>query len=498
MGFLQNEQKFLAKKMGVDEATQKSEALKHRQIMRGKRPVQEETVHNYNVPYFSKFLRPPAPHFTRGGMHAAAYQSEQARLKAGLKDNDGVHFVDKASGEKLAKELEDTEQKYLLSENKGIIWQSPEEERKFEAASAHTSEEELQERKDMASKHLDKAQDQTLARELEAGIAYATLPNHGVPEKEVKKATPSKETVMVTREAGKKLARELEDGEREALAFEAADTLRHEKMKEMEAAGDKPTAKQPYPKNWPHFDRVEKGKTPAHKLVKKEQKRPARIMAARQRKLQQLYHMPATKYPALDLPLRHQFLTPAQDRNVATYLLSGINKVFPDPKPVVHHFLSKDAGEQLVAAAKADEAAEKNVHEKPAPKYVGEKAGMHMAMEMEHDLAAENKAGGRYVDKYLNRVTGRPLRGASPKRYVMQGSNEGEKWYNAQLSSGLENAPVFASELGWEKKEHARNMQRRKQHQKYLNPRQIRELGEYMQPALHLNKGQAPGLGYAV
>jgi hypothetical protein len=57
---------------------------------------------------------------------------------------------------------------------------------------------------------------------------------------------------------------------------------------------------------------------------------------------------------------------------------------------------------------------------------------------------------------------------------------------------------VFASELGWEKKEHARNMQRRKQHQKYLNPRQIRELGEYMQPALHLSKGQAPGLGYAV
>lgn len=479
----EDEKGFLANRLGVDDKTKNSQALKERQAKKGKRPVQEEKEPNYDVPYFSKFLLPPPPHFTRGGMHAAAAQSEQARAKAGLVDDDGVHYLGKDGAEKLSKELGDTEQKYLKSENHGIVWQSAQEKKKFEAASEHTVL-----KAPLPIKHLDRAQDKVLARDLEAGIAYATLPNHGVPVKEPvehKKAYSG----VVTGKAGVKLAEELEAGEQEALSFEAAEAVREERVKKalhhevphnVKGAISKQAAvklaadlmegqREALLAPFGYADK----KAALHKVA-------PRLMAARQLKLQQLWHMRQ----------KPKYLTPAQDRNVAKYLAKGINKAFPTPKPVVHKYLSKAAGEQLVAAAKQDENAEIKRWTPPAQKFVARKAGMRLAMEMEHSLAKENKAGGAYVDKYLHRVTGRPLAGPQKPRYVMAGGNEGEKWYNEQLSTRLEKG------LGWEHKQQARKY--REEHEKYLNPRQIRALGEYMQPAWKMGKGVAPGLGYAV
>ena len=119
---------------------------------------------------------------------------------------------------------------------------------------------------------------------------------------------------------------------------------------------------------------------------------------ARQHKLQQLWHSES----------RPKVLTLAQDRNVAKFLSQGINKVFPKPKPArAPKFLAKEAGEQLVNAAKQDENAEERLWTPPQEKFVARKNGMRMAMEMEKSLQNENKAGGTYIDKYLHRVTGR-------------------------------------------------------------------------------------------
>ena len=119
---------------------------------------------------------------------------------------------------------------------------------------------------------------------------------------------------------------------------------------------------------------------------------------ARQHKLQQLWHVES----------RPKVLTLAQDRNVAKFLSQGINKVFPKPRPArAPQFLAKEAGEQLVNAAKQDENAEERLWTPPQEKFVARKNGMRMAMEMEKSLQNENKAGGTYIDKYLHRVTGR-------------------------------------------------------------------------------------------
>ena len=106
-------------------------------MKKGKVPVAQEKEPDYNVPYFTQFLVPKQPHFTRGGMHAAASQAEKAREKAGFVDDDGVHYLGKDNAEKLAKELAKTEASYLFSENGGIVWRSPEEEARFKAESEH-------------------------------------------------------------------------------------------------------------------------------------------------------------------------------------------------------------------------------------------------------------------------------------------------------------------------------------------------------------------------
>jgi len=82
------------------------------------------------------------------------------------------------------------------------------------------------------------------------------------------------------------------------------------------------------------------------------------------------------------------------------------------------------------------------------------------------------------------------LRGPQRPRYVMSGSNEGERWYNEQLSTRLEKG------MGWEHKQQARKY--RQEHEKYLNPKQMQALRDYMQPAVRVGKGVAPGLGFAV
>jgi hypothetical protein len=229
---VQNEKGFLASRLGLDDASKDSPAVAARQMKKGKIPVKEEKEPNYDVPYFSKFLLPPPPHYTRGGMHAATAQAEQARKAAGLVDDDGVHYVGKESGEKLAKELKDEERAYLFSENHGIVWQSAAERKKFEdeamtaAARKKFAQEQMQ-------NPLDRKQDKVLARRLEAGIAYASLPNHGVPVEERKDAADaakSKDAGVVTGAAGKKLAEELEAGEQQALAFEAAQANREEEV----------------------------------------------------------------------------------------------------------------------------------------------------------------------------------------------------------------------------------------------------------------------------
>jgi len=485
----QNEKSYLANRLGVDGATQNAPALKARQMMKGKVPVKEEKEPNYDVAYFSKFLLPPPPHYTRGGMHAAAAQAEKARSDAGLVDDDGVHYLGEANGKKLAKDLEDEEQKYLLSENHGIVWQSAAEEQKFKAESEHKAMKKMP-----PVKHLDKAQDKVLARDLEAGIAYATLPNHGVPVKEPRVQAKSKYTGFVTGAAGKKLAEELVTGEQEALAFEAAEAMREEKV------GKARRHVIPYEVRGSHEARsseakkpisaVNKAKVAAGKMakgvvesqVKKPQRAAPRVMAARQRKLQQLMRVPA--HPKVD------YLTRAQDRNVAEYLSKGIKEVWPAPKKVQHKYLSKYAGEKLVRAAKQDEKAEEKLWAPPTQRFVARKNGMRLAMEMEKSLKQENRAGGTFVDKYLHRVTGSKLHGRQGPRYVMSGSNEGEKWYNEQLSSRLEKG------LGWEHKQQARKY--RQEHEKYLNPHQMQALRDYMQPAVRVGKGVAPGLGFAV
>jgi len=497
----QNEQSFLAKRLGVD-ATENAQALKARQVKRGKVPVKEEKEPNYDVPYFSKFLLPPPPHFTRGGMHAATAQAEQARATQGLVDDDGEHYLNKAKGEKLAKELQNTEEQYLFSENHGIVWQSPKEERNFkQEATARMAKEDLMKAKPM--KTLDHAQDKVLAEDLEAGIAYATLPNHGVPVKTPVKVK-SKYTGMVHGKAGKKLAEELEAGEQEALSFEAAQAEREEQIKAARShvapivhSGEQPPGtlnkaegvklatelmegqREALMAPYGYLDKPKP--KPAHAKHVVAKRAAPRIMAARQRKLQSLWHM--------DKP---QTLTLAQDKNVAAYLSQGLSTILNENKPKVkvHHFLSKEAGEKLVAAAKQDEDAEVRKWAPQPQKFVQRKAGMRLAMEMEKSLRKENRAGGHYVDKYLHRVTGSPLHGPKRARYVMTGGNEGEKWYNAQLGKRLENG------LGWEHKQQARKY--RNEHQKYLNPKQMRALRDYMQPALHVGKGVAPGLGFAV
>ena len=486
---LQNEKSFLANRLGLGAAAKDAPAVAARQMKKGKVPVKEEKEPNYDVPYFSKFLLPPPPHYTRGGMHAATAQAEQARKAAGLVDDDGVHYLGKESGEKLVKDLQDEEQKYLLSENHGIVWQSAAEQKKFEAQSEHKPL-----KPPAPVKHLDRKQDEVLARELEAGIAYATLPNHGVPVEEPARQAKSGNAGVVTGAAGKKLAEELATGEQQALAFEAAQAMREEEVKRARNHVGAPRV------SAVHAAHDGMGKAAEEKLAHElmEGQRDAllapygygkklakgrvapRIMAARQRKLQQLWHMQQ----------RPKVLTPAQDRNVAKYLSQGIDKVFPDPKPVQHKFLSKQAGEQLVKAAEQDENAEVRRWAPPQQKFVARKAGMRLAMEMEKSLQKENKAGGTYVNKYLHRVTGSPLRGPQRPRYVMSGSNEGERWYDEQLSSRLEKG------MGWERKQQARKY--RQDHQKYLNPSQMQALRDYMQPALHVGKGVAPGLGFAV
>ena len=227
---VQNEKGFLASRLGLDDASKDSPAVAARQMKKGKIPVKEEKEPNYDVPYFSKFLLPPPPHYTRGGMHAATAQAEHARQAAGLVDDDGVHYVGKESGEKLAKELKDEERAYLFSENHGIVWQSAAERKRFEdeAMTAAARQKFVQEQ---MQNPLDRKQDKVLARALEAGIAYATLPNHGVPVEERKDAAKSKDAGVVTGAAGKKLAEELEAGEQQALAFEAAQANREEEVK---------------------------------------------------------------------------------------------------------------------------------------------------------------------------------------------------------------------------------------------------------------------------
>ena len=476
----QNEQSFLATRLGVDDATKNAQSLKERQVKKGKVPVAQEKEPDYNVPYFTQFLAPKQPHFTRGGMHAAAFQAEQAREKAGFVDDDGVHYLGKDNAEKLSKELAKTEASYLFKENGGIVWRSPEEEAKFEAESEHKAM-----KPPAPVKHLDRAQDQALARDLEAGIAYATLPNHGVPVKKPRYA-------KVDGTAGKKLAQELEVGEQEALAFQAAQAVREEDVKQARShvrsnglvsaglgrAGNEKLAAELLEGQreallGPYGYTGKGAAKPQHRM-------PVRAAMAKQRTLQALWHMPT----------KPRNLTPAQDRNVAAYLEKGIKRAFPAPKPVVHKFLSKEAGEKLVAAAKLDENAEIKRWSPPAQKFVARRNGMKLAAEMERSLRKENKAGGEYVDKYLHRVTGKPLRGPQRPRYVMAGSNEGEKWYTEQLGK----REAFGS--AWERKQQARKY--REEHEKYLNPAQMRALRDYMQPALHVGKGVAPGLGFAV
>jgi hypothetical protein len=482
VGCLQNEQSFLANRLGVDDATKNAQSLKERQVKKGKVPVAQEKEPDYNVPYFTQFLRPKQPHFTRGGMHAATFQAEQARAKAGLVDDDGVHYLGKENAEKLSKELAKTEASYLFSENGGIVWRSPEEEAKFKAESAHVPM-----KPPAPVKHLDRAQDKVLARDLEAGIAYATLPNHGVPI-----TKPTYATVDV--KAGKKLAHELQVGEQEALAFQAAQAVREEEVKQARShvhsnglvgAGMGRASNEKLAHELLEGQREAllgqygyKGKGVA---AKPPRRLPTRAAMAKQRTLQALWHMSSKPHD----------LTPAQDRNVANYLEKGIKKVFPAPKPVVHKFLSKAAGEKLVAAAKLDESAEIKRWSPPAQKFVARRNGMRLAAEMEKSLRQENSAGGRYVDKYLHRVTGSPLRGPQRPRYVMSGSNEGEKWYDEQL--GKREAQGGAA---WLRKQQARKY--RQTHEKYLNPKQMAALRDYMQPALRVGKGVAPGLGFAV
>mmetsp|Transcript_95555 Transcript_95555/g.139568 ORF Transcript_95555/g.139568 Transcript_95555/m.139568 type:complete len:591 (-) Transcript_95555:59-1831(-) len=513
-----NEQSFLANRLGED-ATTDAHVNTARQLKRGKVPVKEEKEPNHDVAYFSKFLLPPPPHFTRGGMHAATYQTEQARAKQGIVDDDGEHYLNKAAGKQLAKELDATQEKYLFSENHGIVWQSPEEERQFQQqAQARMTKEELLKAKPI--KNLDHAEDKVLAEDLEGGIAYATLPNHGVPVKEEPVKATSKYTGMVHGKAGKKLAEDLEAGEHEALAFEAAQAEREEQIKAVrrhiapvvhsgqhvpgtldKAEGEKLAAsliegeREAFMAPYGYLDKGAKAKGAhksqhAHKsaptitlksVAPKVSKRVApRIMAARQRKLQALY---------MNKP---KDLTLAQDKNVAAYLSQGLSTILNQNKPEVkvQHFLSKENGEKLVAAAELDQKAEIKKWAPQPQKFEGRKAGMRLAMEMEKSLRKENRAGGAYVNKYLHRVTGSPLAGRQRARYVMTGNNEGEKWYNEQLGKRLEKG------LGWEKKQQA--LKYRKEHQKYLNPKQMIALRNYMQPVLHVAKGVAPGLGFAV
>jgi hypothetical protein len=142
--------------------------------------------------------------------------------------------------------------------------------------------------------------------------------------------------------------------------------------------------------------------------------------------------------------------------------------------------------------------AEENLWGSAKPEVVPRKVGIRMALEMQKSLAREEAAGGRYVDKYLHRVTGRPLTQRAGPRYIMAGSGQSQKYYNKLLYSNKEQrlAKRLQDGLDWVRKVRAHKTHAAQA--RLLKPEQTRALGEYLRPAVHLKPGQAPGLGFAV
>ena len=221
-----NEEHFLAKRLGVGAAAEHSPALAQRKRAKGKVPAVLEREGKFNVRYFSKFIDSGKPkHYTVGGMKASAYRLEQQRIKNGFADDDGVHYLGKTAAEQLYNELSSGEHSYLASENHGMLWQNPYVEheiaadRNRKAVREHTV--------------LGKAQDKALAQELEQGILWSALPDHGAAmhAQRRKDAMQKGGDKPVTVAAGKQLAAELVAGQEEALADSAAGAIKAEQAK---------------------------------------------------------------------------------------------------------------------------------------------------------------------------------------------------------------------------------------------------------------------------
>jgi len=472
-----------------------------------------------NVPYFSKFVH-PEPHYSEGGMHSAAMHWKSAH---GVEDShESKKLIQAQQAQALSKELRSTMHEYLKDENHGITWTLHDSRPQYAAMQAKLRQHALSPSKAEAlakelaqtqenyftpgasapktqEKFVSKQAGEALAKSLEAGEEAALRPRN--------LHTLHQQGAKVNMAAGKELAAELNAGEADALAIEAKRAINQEIEVERR-------------KNLKHVQTFSKDLGPSlskkqSEALLKDLEPPMNVVSHKimHPTTQKMIHSTQVNAKAAvafkvdnhnlqqlrSTPSVHTTLNKQQDKRVAEYLQAGLRDALPLDVAVkeglrqpVHHVkptLDKQDGEKLIHEAHKIENMEyKNwVPKHAAPKFLKKKSAADLAKELGQSLKIEQSSEGAYVKNFIHKVTGKEVHSLKKRIVSSRGTAE---WYNRALAKRLSEGIEYYKSVEQKKQREA--------HEKLLNPKQTKALGQFLSPPLAVGKDEAPGLGYAV
>jgi len=297
---------------------------------------------------------------------------------------------------------------------------------------------------------MNKANEANFVKELEAGEAYAQLPNHGRP-------MPARQEGLSAsqKQAAKKLEEELQGGIK--AAYEAD-------IKEAQPM-----------RNGPRYTNPRK-----FKVAKQEEQLAQELQAGE-------------KYAAGNLnkewgiKATPKELTTPQARNLGKYLQQGLSAVYPKVKVQKPKFINKKEGMALVKAGVKDEYEEFR-HDRVKPlKLVSKSRGPALAKELQGSLKMAQQEEGKYVHDYINNI-----KGIKPSRRPVRAVQMANLQRNKKLAEGLMDGISF-----YNKMKHEAQTKKEKQH-RLLTAEQGKALARFLTPQKKTRKGDAPALGYAV
>ena len=495
-----------------------------------RRSSPEEAVRQspYNVPYFSTALH-PVPHYARYGMHAAAATYRDALRDQGVVLDNGK-YLDAHQDKLLAKELDGSQMQYasLVEANpnarpaskplpteaekvladdlvagqryaylpnhgepaaKGPKVLSREQNAKLgsqlEEGERYVNavREEAAAAAMPVAKPISSAEGKQLADQLEGGIEYAELPNHGKPvrEKKYKYHTAAEKALVDSLVAGQKYAELPNHGLPVLSATQMAMQKGLYDLSKEEALVRSLTQGQLS---------ADLGATASSTGSKRHLKAVPGGMHAQVLATKQL------EGRAWGLPEKMAVpeLSPQQAHNLHRYLKQGIRQVYGSRHVPAPKYVGRAEAAKLYKGYEQGEAEEDKIGAVKKEKFIKEADAVKMSTSMKKSIENYQSTGGAYMGEYLRQVEGSKFKDEGEAKAAAEKKARKQR----EVAKGMELSKQLSKGINFVKGAEKAAQSKSDKAPHFLSDKDGRDLAKYLQPQHKLAKGQAPGLGYAV